>query len=171
MHGDQNIRGLDVPVDDSFLMSVMDSFADVFEQFEPLFNIELTVITVPGDRHAFDMLHNKIWPTCASCAGVKYVGYIRMIQQGKCLAFGLETGDNLFGIHTRLDDFQSDPAFDRLFLLGQIYQTHAAFADQLQQFVPADFRAGTFNLSLPIDSHVCINGGSFEIVSGLLMCP
>jgi len=41
-----------------------------------------------------------------------------MIQQGQGLAFGFEAGDYLFGIHAGLDDFQSDPAFDRLFLLG-----------------------------------------------------
>ena len=46
-------------------------------------------------------------------------------------ALGLEAGNDFLRVHARLDDFQGNPAFDRLFLLGQIDQTHTAFANQL----------------------------------------
>ena len=36
LHGDQNVRGLDVAVDDAFLVRVLDGLANLDEQIEPL---------------------------------------------------------------------------------------------------------------------------------------
>ena len=46
-----------------------------------------------------------------------------------------------FGVHARLDDLQRHPAADRLRLLGDVDDAHAALADLLQQLVGADDRA------------------------------
>jgi len=58
-----------------------------------------------------------------------------MVQQGQRLAFGFEPGDDLLGIHTRLDDFECYLAFDRLLLLGQIHYAVTTFTQDLQQFI------------------------------------
>ncbi len=130
MHGYENIRRFDIAMNDSFLMGVMHPFADISKQPEPLLNIESILITVSSDGHALDVFHYEVRPASLCCSGVKYMGNIRMIQQGQGLAFGLEAGDYLRRIHAGLDDFQGHPAFDRLFLLGQINQSHAAFSDK-----------------------------------------
>ena len=67
-----------------------------------------------------------------------------MIHQGQRLPFRLEAGNDLIGIHPRLDDFQSDDAADGSFLLGHIDNAKSPFADHLQQFVKPDHRSGPF---------------------------
>ena len=54
---DQNVRGLQVPVDDAFLMGVLDGLADLAEQLQPLIRRESVAVTVIGDR---DPLTNSI---------------------------------------------------------------------------------------------------------------
>jgi len=46
------------------------------------------------------------------------VGDIWVLQKGQSLTFSLEAGDNLFGIHARLDDLQRHPTFDWPLPLG-----------------------------------------------------
>ena len=66
-----------------------------------------------------------------------------MVHQGQRLPLGLEPGDDLPGIHARLDDLQRHLALDRLRLLGHEHDAQAPFADLLQELVGADDRAGT----------------------------
>jgi len=116
-------------MDDTFLMGMMDSFADMFEQLQSLLDIQFVLVAVRRDGRALDIFHDEVGPAGFRRPGVKYMGNIRMIQQRQGLSFGLEAGDNLLGIHAGLDDFQRDPAFNRLFLLSLIDQTHAALAN------------------------------------------
>ena len=60
-----------------------------------------------------------------------------MVHQGQGLPLGLEAGDDLLGVHARLDDLQRDLAADRLLLLGHIDDAKAAFADLLAELVAA----------------------------------
>ena len=61
-----------------------------------------------------------------------------MVHQGQGLPLGFEAGEDLFGIHAQLDDFQRHPAADRLLLLSHIDYATAAFANLLEQFVAAN---------------------------------
>ena len=67
-----------------------------------------------------------------------------MVHQGQGLPLGLEAGDHLAGVHSRLDDLHGDLAADRLPLLGHVDHGHAPFADLLQELVTADGLAGSF---------------------------
>ena len=67
-----------------------------------------------------------------------------MVHQRQSLPFGFEPGDDRFGVHAQLDDFEGDAAADGLLLFGHIDHAAAAFADLLQQFVVADAVAGLF---------------------------
>src|SRR5438445_54110 len=62
---------------------------------------------------------------------------VRMIHHGQRLAFGLKSGDDLFGIHAELDHLERDAAADWLGLLGDINHTASPFANLLQQLVAA----------------------------------
>ena len=76
---------------------------------------------------------------------VQHPGDVGVIHQGQRLPLGLEPGDDLPGIHPRLDDLQGNPAADRLALFGDINNPHAAFADLLPKLVGADRGAGLLN--------------------------
>jgi len=65
-----------------------------------------------------------------------------MVHHRQRLALCFETGDNAPGIHAELYDFERHAAFHRFFLLGQVNNPTAAFADFLQQPVPANPLAG-----------------------------
>ena len=63
---------------------------------------------------------------------------MRMIHEGQRLPLGVETGEDLPGIHAGLDDFQSDFPAKRLFLLGHINDPHSSLAENFLEFVRAD---------------------------------
>src|SRR2546421_8077784 len=49
----QDVRGLDVPVNDFFLMRMLDGLAHLDKQFEPLRSIQLMLVAIPGERKTF----------------------------------------------------------------------------------------------------------------------
>ena len=61
-----------------------------------------------------------------------------MLHEGKGLGFGLETGDDLGGIHAELNELESDTATERTSLLGEINDPHATAAEFLEQGVAFD---------------------------------
>ena len=67
-----------------------------------------------------------------------------MVHQGKRLAFGLESGDDLPRVHAELDDFERHAAADWLFLLRHVNDSATTFADFLKQFVAPDAIASFF---------------------------
>ena len=58
------------------------------------------------------------------------------------LAFGLEPGDHLLGVHPQLDDLEGHPPADRRALFGRPDRAEPAFAQLLEELVTADERAG-----------------------------
>jgi len=51
---------------------------------------------------------------------------------------GFEPSDHVARVHTWLDDFERDPAFDGLLLLSDKPESKASFADLFHQLVVAD---------------------------------
>ncbi len=118
-------------VDEAFLVRVLHGGADVGEQFEPGFGVELFFSAIPGDRDALDQLHDEVGAALVGGAGVVNFGDVGVVHQRERLALGLEAGDDFLRIHPRLDDLERDAAFHRLALLGQIDDAEPAFADLL----------------------------------------
>ena len=104
LRGDNNIGGLDVPMDDPFLMGMLHSFTDLDKKFQPLFDIEFMRITVFCDRHPLDIFHGEVGAARLRGAGGENIGDIRMVQKRQRLSLRLETGDHLLGVHAGLDD-------------------------------------------------------------------
>ena len=72
------------------------------------------LVAVFGDFDAADEFHDKIRPTGFRRPGIEYLGDVGMVHQRQRLPLGLKPGDDTFGVHARLDDFQRDPPADRL---------------------------------------------------------
>ena len=124
------------------LMRVLDRPAHRDEQLEPMPGREPLPVAVLVDRDAVDQLHHEVRPAGVGGAGVEDPGDAGVVHQGQGLALGLEAGDDLLGIHARLDDLQRDLAMDGPLLLGEEDDAHAALAEPADDRVGPDARAG-----------------------------
>ena len=139
---DHHIRRLDVAVDNSLLVGVLNSLANQNKELQTFSSHHIALIAEVRDRNATDQLHNEVRPARLGCSGVEDLSDVGMVHDRQRLAFGLESGDDLLGIHPRLDDLQSHLAANRLLLFGHEDHAKTAFADLLQEFVAADNGAG-----------------------------
>ena len=57
---DEDVRRLDVAVDDALLMRVLDGVTDLDEQVEPVLGGELRLVAVVGDADAADQFHDEV---------------------------------------------------------------------------------------------------------------
>src|SRR5262249_38494978 len=127
----QDVRGLDVAVDDSFLVGVLDRLANRDEQLQALARRQVVVVAVFRNGDAVDQLHGEVGPAGRRGAGIEYARDMLVIHQRQRLTLRLETGNDLGGVHPRLDDLEGDAAAHRLLLLGHVNKAKAAFADSL----------------------------------------
>lgn len=148
--GDEDIRGLDIPMNDAFLMSVLNGLTYRHHEFEPLPRRQSVFLTVLRDGDALHQLHDEVRNRCTAAvfrrsrpadgtySGIQHFGYVGMVHQSECLPFRFEAGDNLGGVHARFDQLERNRAFHRRGLFRHPHRAHAAFADLLQQLVRAD---------------------------------
>ena len=111
-----SVRGccrFDVAVDDAFLVGVLDGATDLNEEFQSFTGGKKILITILGDARATDEFHDEVGPTGVRSTGAEDFGHVRMLHEGKGLGFGLETGDDLGGIHAELNELESDTATER----------------------------------------------------------
>ena len=144
MQRDHDIGRLDVAVDDSLLVGMLDGMAYIDEQAEAGFGRELVLVAELGDRHPLDQLHDEVGPAGGCGSGVEHAGNVGVVHEGQRLPLRLEVGDDLGGIHARLDDLEGDHAADGLHLFGHVDDAEAALADLLEEFVRANDRPGAF---------------------------
>ena len=139
---DQDVRRFQIPVDDAFLVGVLDGTAHVAKQFEPFVGRQPVAVTVVGDRNPFDQFHDEVGTARFGGATVEDPSNVGVVHHRQGLPLGLEAADHLLGVHARLDDLQGHLAANRLLLDGHEDRAHAAFADLLDQLVGADVGAG-----------------------------
>ncbi len=58
--GDKDVRWFQIPVNDSFLMSVLDRITDRNEQFQTFARCEVVLIAILRHRHTFDQFHHEV---------------------------------------------------------------------------------------------------------------
>jgi hypothetical protein len=68
-----------------------------------------------------------------------------VVHQRQRLLLGFKTGNNLLGIHTRLDDLQGNLPPDGLMLLGKVDDAHTALPQNLQQLIAPNLSTGCFS--------------------------
>ena len=105
---DQDVRRLDVAMDDALLMRVLDRLADLDEQIQPFLGGELVLVAVLRDADAPHQFHHEIWPAQIGGARIQHLGDVRMIHHRQRLPLRLEPRDHRLGVHPQLDDLQRD---------------------------------------------------------------
>jgi len=90
------------------------------------------------------ILHPSTFILDSGGSAVQHLGDVGVVHHRQGLALGLEAGDDLPGIHPRLDDLERHFAAHRPGLLGDVDDAHAPLADLFQQRVRADDRPGAF---------------------------
>ena len=55
---------------------------------------------------ALDELHDEVRAALWRRARIEHLGDVRMVHHGQRLPLGLEAGDDLRGVHSRLDDLE-----------------------------------------------------------------
>jgi hypothetical protein len=135
---DQHVGGLEIAVDDSFVVRVFHGLADGNEQRHSLPRGKMALVAVLRDRDTLDQLHHEVGPSAVGRTCIVDLGDVRMVHQGQGLPFHLEPGDHLAGIHPRLDDLESHSAADGPILRGQEHRAEAPLADLLEQPVGTD---------------------------------
>ena len=101
VQGDQDVRGLEVAVDDPLLVRVLHRLADRDEQLQPLAGRQPPLVAVLGDRDALDQLHDEVGAARVGGAGVEDPGDVGVVHQGQGLPLGLEPGEHLAAVHAR----------------------------------------------------------------------
>ena len=143
--GDQDVRGLQVAVNDAFLVSVLKRRANLDEEVQPFLDAQPRGVAILGDRHALDVFHHEIGPARFGQPAVQNLGDIGVVHERQRLALGLEASQDAPRIHSGLDEFEGDLAANGGRLLGRPDGPHAPLADLLEQLVAAgDDGAGLF---------------------------
>ena len=147
--GDEDIRRLDVPVDDPLLMRVVDRMADLDEEPEALPGRKTVPIAEMGDGNALHVLHHEVRTALLRGSGVKDLRDVHMIHHGESLTLRLEAGDHLLRVHAQLDDLESDLPLDRFFLFREVDLPHPAGAEEFEEMIVIDLGADKFGRGTP----------------------
>ena len=92
---DEDVRRLDVAMDDALLMRVLDGLANLDEQVEPFLGGEIVLVAVIGDADAAHQFHHEVRPARFGRARIQHLGDVGMIHHRQRLPFRLEPGDDL----------------------------------------------------------------------------
>ncbi|HKP14267.1 MAG TPA: hypothetical protein VJZ91_19255 [Blastocatellia bacterium] len=87
----EDVRGLEVAVDDEVLVSVIDTPADFDEQFQPLPGRQITFGAVVINLDAFDVLHHEERLAVGRDAAVQEARDVRVVERGEDLPLAAET--------------------------------------------------------------------------------
>jgi hypothetical protein len=94
MKGDEDIRWLDVAVDDAFLMRMLDRLADLNEELQTFAGRQTVLIAIVRDPDPAHQFHHEIRPPFLRATRVQHPRDVRMIHQRQCLSFRFEPGDD-----------------------------------------------------------------------------
>ena len=105
---DKDVRGLQVAVDDTILISVRDSLANRFEQLQSFLGWQAIGVALFRQWYASDKFHHEVGPPVFFCNAIEYARNVRMVHECQCLPPSFKSSCNGLGVHSWLDDFQRD---------------------------------------------------------------
>ena len=138
---DQHVRRLQVAMDHTLLVRMVDRMADREEEDESLPGGHPLAIAILCDGRAFDVLHHEVRPPGGAGAGVEDLGDVRVVHHRERLAFLVEAGEHLRGIQAELHDLERHAPANGFTLLGEIDRPHPPFAQQLDDAIAAEVLA------------------------------
>ena len=139
---DENVRRLQIAVNDPFLVRVLNALAELNEEAESFGDGEPMPVTVCGQTIAAHVLHCEVRPPEVRGPRFEHLGDCRMVHQCERLALRFEARDYLRCVETCFDDFDGDLPADWMHLFRQPDITHTAFAQSFEQAIRADIAAG-----------------------------
>ena len=142
--GDEDVGGLEVAVDDAFLVGVLDAAADLPKEADAVLEGQLVGCAIVGDGRAAQQLHDEEGPTVWGHAGIEHGGDAGMLHGGEHAALLLEAGEDLAGVHAALEELEGDFALDGVRLLGTPDEAEAAFAELFYEAIGTELIARLF---------------------------
>jgi hypothetical protein len=129
-------------VDDASLVGVLDGFADLNHQGQPLPGVEVVRIGIFDQRLALDELHGE--EGLDAEAGVGTAGLVNlrnagMVQPAQRLRLLFEAAQQFRAGPGCPNDLEGDVA-SRLVLLGLVHRAHSTFAQQANDAITTDAR-------------------------------
>ena len=136
---DDDVRGLEVAVDDEVLVRVLDRRADVEEQPQPRLDAQPVGVAVRGDRLAVHVLHHEVRQLAVGDAAVEELRDVRMAQRREDLPLGEKSPLDLPVVEAAADDFDRHAAAElAVVTLGEVDDAHAAASELAQHLVRSD---------------------------------
>ncbi len=80
MNGHENVRGLEVAVNYSLLMGMLDGLANSDEELQPFLRGELMAVAIIVDGDAVHEFHDEKRPSCLGRSGIEHPCDIRVIH-------------------------------------------------------------------------------------------
>ena len=123
---------------DPLHVGVLHAGAHLAEERQPLGGRQLVLVAVRREGRAFDVLHHEVRLAALRRSGVEHARDVVVTHAREGRALGLEAPQHRAAVHSELDDLQGDPTHERLALLGQVDDPHAALAEDLQDRIGAN---------------------------------
>ena len=135
---DQDVRRLQVAVQDPSPVRVLDGLAQPLEYLEPFARRQALTVAVLRDRHAVDVLHDEVRRAVLCGPGVERAGDAGVVHAGEHAAFLFEPLEDAFGIETVLDTLQRRVASERADLHREVDDAHTALAQSADRSPVSD---------------------------------
>ena len=135
---DEDVGGLEIAMNDGFLVGVLDGFTDLNEEAQTIGKRQLSLVAILGDGKALNVFHDEVGLSAESGAGIENLGNAGMIHDGKRLAFRLEALKSDGVEHAGANELQGDLTANGRGLFGKPHLTHATFTKNFEQAVRAD---------------------------------
>ena len=140
LKADQDIRGLQIAVQNTALMRVQHAVASVHEQLQPCLNTYVFQIAMRMNGKTRDQRHGEPRAAIRRSAAFKNRGHIGVIHQSHGLLLGPKSGENSLAVHALLQHFYCGRALHWRVLCAQIHKAISALAKLAKNFKSAKFR-------------------------------
>ena len=139
IRADQDVRGLDVAVDDGAAMRIGDGRAHLAKELQPFGDVECLLVAIVVDRQPLDVLHDEVRQAVLGRVAVEQARDVRVIEAGEDLPLVAEAAQHGLRVHAALDELDGDLLL--VLAVGaprEIDRAHPAAADPLQDLPVAD---------------------------------
>ena len=140
----QNVGRLQIAVNDSFLVGVMQRAAYLDEEIDAGPDSKAVLVGEFEDLNPFHQFHDQERTSSIGGTCVQHFGDVRVIHHRQHLAFRFETGQKVRGIHAHFEDLDRNLAVDVFRLASDPNRSPSALSNAFEQLIASDLVAGAF---------------------------